>query len=84
MSKRVTVIFSDEEYRQVKEIVGLVPMSAWIRALALYKSLPVAKATDEIEASARVVQSKMEKPSKPVDTSICQHGFYKSACPRCR
>lgn len=106
MAKRVTVIFSEEEYELVKDIAGLVPMSAWLRALALYESRPSPVAQNApgfkaaralglsqaeypgplnvIDASASVTQSKMEKPSKPVDTSTCQHGFFKSACQRCR
>lgn len=37
-----------------------------------------------IDEAARVTQSKMEKPRKPVDMTLCQHNMYKSACPRCK
>ena len=31
---RVTVILSDEEYAHAKKKAGLIPLSAWFRALA--------------------------------------------------
>lgn len=37
MTNRVVVLLSDEEFETVKARAGLVPLSAWFRALALGK-----------------------------------------------
>jgi hypothetical protein len=35
MTKRVTVILSDEEYAHVRKCAGLVPLSRWFKSLAI-------------------------------------------------
>lgn len=51
MSKRIAVIFTDEEYAEVKRMAGLVPLSAYFRNLAINKA--VNDRVDDIAEAAR-------------------------------
>lgn len=59
MANRVVVLLSDEEMASVRERAGLVPLSAWFRALAL-SGKKVSRASDALPSSGSVNRPRRE------------------------
>jgi hypothetical protein len=77
MSIRVQVVLSEEEYAEVQARAGLVPLSAWFRALALGAKKPSRAAaerpeieygSDELPSGGSVAVPLIERQRRPVET----------------
>lgn len=66
---RITVVCSDEEYREIKKRAGLVPLSTWLKSLAL-NGIQVAELRERQEQALSNFAPKKSRASRKTEPVV--------------
>lgn len=76
---RITVVCTEEEYREIKKRAGLIPLSTWFKHIALAEAGAFEGPTRK-RAAPRRQSAQVSAAVVPADSEVCEHGAAQAQC----